>query len=102
MIWWDGSTLAPNRRTTSPSTSTRPSPIRSSQCLRLPSPAAASTFCSRTPASGWPVTCLLTLKILDVGEERHEIGQLVELPQADALKEVTGRSVEDRSGLRFR
>src|SRR5215472_364989 len=44
-----GSTLAPNLRTVSPSTSTRPAPISSSQYLRLPSPAAARTFCSRTP-----------------------------------------------------
>src|SRR5215471_1489775 len=49
MIWCSGSTLAPYRRTVSPSTSTRPSAISSSQCLRLPRPAAASTFCSRTP-----------------------------------------------------
>src|SRR5262245_20669778 len=49
MIWWSGSTLAPYRRTISPSTSTRPSPISSSQCRRLPTPAAASTFCRRTP-----------------------------------------------------
>src|SRR5580704_14015591 len=49
MIWCCGSTRAPNRRTVSPSTSTRPSPISSSQCRRLPTPAAASTFCSRTP-----------------------------------------------------
>src|SRR5580692_4591304 len=49
MIWRCGSTRAPYLRTTSPSTSTRPSPIISSQCLRLPTPAAASTFCSRTP-----------------------------------------------------
>src|ERR1019366_8138225 len=49
--WCCGSTLAPNLRTVSPSTSTRPSPISSSQCLRLPTPASASTFCSRTPPS---------------------------------------------------
>src|SRR5579859_553051 len=49
MIWWSGSTRAPYLRTVSPSTSTRPSAISSSQCLRLPRPAAASTFCSRTP-----------------------------------------------------
>src|SRR5215831_11554268 len=49
MIWWSGSSLAPYRRTISPSTSTRPSPISSSQCRRLPTPAAASTFCRRTP-----------------------------------------------------
>src|SRR5690348_15176662 len=49
MIWWSGSTLAPYRRTISPSTSTRPSPISSSQRRRLPTPAAASTFCRRTP-----------------------------------------------------
>src|ERR1039458_10172588 len=44
-----GSTRAPYRRRVSPSTSTRPSPISSSQRRRLPTPAAASTFCSRTP-----------------------------------------------------
>jgi hypothetical protein len=49
MIWCSGSTRAPNRRTVCPSTSTRPAPISSSQCLRLPTPASARTFCSRTP-----------------------------------------------------
>src|SRR6204780_701519 len=49
MTWRCGSTRAPYLRTTSPSTSPRPSPIISSQCLRLPTPAAASTFWSRTP-----------------------------------------------------
>src|SRR6266487_856795 len=49
MIWRSGSTLAPYRRTISPSTSTRPSPISSSHCRRLPTPAAASTFWRRTP-----------------------------------------------------
>src|SRR2546429_6314078 len=49
MICCSGSTLAPYLRTISPSTSTRPSPISSSQYRRLPRPAAASTFCSRTP-----------------------------------------------------
>src|SRR5215467_8571375 len=41
MIWVSGSTRAPNRRTTCPSTSTRPAPISSSQCRLLPTPAAA-------------------------------------------------------------
>src|SRR5580693_9054749 len=49
MTWFSGSTRAPNRRTIWPATSTRPAPISSSQCRRLPTPAAASTFCSRTP-----------------------------------------------------
>src|SRR5262245_33808465 len=44
-----GSTLAPYRRTICPSTSTRPSAISSSHRRRLPTPAAASTFCRRTP-----------------------------------------------------
>ena len=38
MTWVCGSTRAPNRRTISPSTSTRPAPISSSQCRRLPTP----------------------------------------------------------------
>src|SRR5580692_3085085 len=49
ITWCSGSTRAPNRRTVCPSTSTRPAPISSSQWRRLPTPAAASTFCSRTP-----------------------------------------------------
>src|SRR6202167_1882428 len=49
MTWFSGSTRAPKRRTIWPATSTRPAPISSSQCRRLPTPAAASTFCSRTP-----------------------------------------------------
>src|ERR1700761_3691934 len=49
MTWFSGSTRAPNLRTICPSTSTRPAPTISSQCRLLPTPAAASTFCSRTP-----------------------------------------------------
>src|SRR5216684_6711648 len=49
MTWARGSTLAPNLRTIWPSTSTRPAPMSSSQARLLPTPAAASTFCSRTP-----------------------------------------------------
>src|SRR6266566_210196 len=103
MIWRAGSTLAPNRWTTSPSTSTLPSPMRSSQCLRLPNPAAARIFCSRTPGPDsvlGSVSGLLTLDVLDVvRQERGEIRQFVEFPQADALEEVAGRTVQDRTGL---
>src|SRR5260370_2089424 len=105
-IWRAGSTRAPNRVTISPSTSTRPSAIRSSQCLRLPSPAAARIFCSRTPGSGpvsgsISVSSLFTLDILDVvRQERGKIRQLIEVPQADALEEVPGRAVQDRAGVR--
>src|SRR5260370_2344383 len=105
-IWRAGSTRAPNRVTISPSTSTRPSAIRASQCLRLPSPAAARIFCSRTPGSGpvsgsISVSSLFTLDILDVvRQERGKIRQLIEVPQADALEEVPGRAVQDRAGVR--
>src|ERR1700728_3064295 len=111
MICCAGSTLAPNRRTIWPSTSTRPSPISSSQCLRLPSPAAASTFCRRIPSgpsgsirvsvpssSSW----LIVLLILDIlGQERRELGQLVQAGQAEPLKEIGRGPVQDRAGLRL-
>src|SRR5215475_14466461 len=121
-----GSTRAPNLRTTSPSTSTRPAPIISSQLRRLPTPAAASTFCSRTPPgtslseSRWPgsmpqsssssskaprrvsrragMTAVLFVVEL-IGQERRELGQLVQARQAQALEEVRGRAEQDRSGL---
>ena len=46
-----GSTRVPIAATRRPSTETRPAAISSSQARREPSPAAASTFCSRTPSS---------------------------------------------------
>src|ERR1700691_3611296 len=49
ITWCSGSTRAPNLRTVSPSTSTRPAPMSSSQYLRLPTPASAMTFCSLAP-----------------------------------------------------
>src|SRR5262249_5937298 len=40
--------------------------------------------------------------ILDlVGQERREVGQLVQAGQAEALQEVRGRAVEDGAGLVF-
>src|SRR5258708_4964878 len=112
MTWRWGSTRAPNRRTISPSTSTRPSPIISSQCLRLPTPAAASTFCSRIPPGtstsvSWPswapwsrprwlMTCVwLVVKV--IGKERGELGQRVEAGQPQSLQEVRGRREQDRA-----
>src|SRR5690348_4223701 len=117
MIWWSGSTRAPYRRTISPSTSTRPSPISSSQCRRLPTPAAARTFCSRTPSgpsasssvsrsgspgsggrSGPVIGILLVFDV--IGQERCQLGQVGQAGQAEALEEVVGGPVQDRTGLR--
>ena len=67
-----GSTRTPISRIGRPSTSTRPAAISSSQARRLPTPAAARTFCRRTPDSAG------TVDVLDVGEERRERRQLVE------------------------
>src|ERR1700690_261287 len=112
MIWRSGSTLAPNRRTIWPSTSTRPSPIISSQCRLLPTPAAASTFCRRTPSgpsgsirvslsssssSGYMTGVLSFLDVLR--QERREVGQLLQAGQAEPLEEVAGGPVQDRAGL---
>src|SRR5487761_245251 len=113
-----GSTLAPNLRTICPSTSTRPSPISSSQCRLLPTPAAASTFCSRTPSgpsasisvslscssggrrsSGAMTRILFVLDVLR--QERRQLGQLGQAGQAEALEEVVGGPVQDRAGLRI-
>src|SRR5713226_3544464 len=124
-----GSTRAPNLRTVSPSTSTRPAPISSSQCLRLPTPAAASTFCSRTPPgtsvspsrspagpkSSGPDTAapprpsgargLINgiLCVLDmIWQEGGELGQLLQAGQAQPLQEIPSGPVEDSPRLPFR
>src|SRR5580700_8356930 len=110
MTWCSGSTRAPNLRTVCPSTSTRPAPISSSQCLRLPTPASASTFCSRTPSwtsvSESPSSSgsgVLILDVLDVlRQERREIGQVLQAGQAQPFQEVPGRPVQDRAGLLIR
>src|SRR5688572_13692760 len=81
-----GSTRVPSVRTTWPSTSTRPAAISASLARRLPTPAAASTFCSRTPSSG-----ILGVTFLDgvgVGQVRRQRRQLVDRGHAEALQEV--------------
>src|SRR6266498_2970078 len=108
MIWRAGSTLAPNLWTTSPSTSTRPAPISSSQRRRLPSPAAARIFCNRMPPAA--VVCpaarsasgLLTFDFLDVvRQEGRELRQLLQRGQAQTLEEIAGRAIKDGPGLRL-
>src|SRR5580700_8233465 len=120
ITWCSGSTRAPNRRTVSPSTSTRPAPMSSSQCLRLPSPASARTFCSRTPpgtsvsesrsASSSSYSSLrasrsgvLILDVLNVlWQERREIREILQARQAQPFQEVAGGAVQDGGGLRVR
>src|SRR5215813_11674057 len=126
ITWWSGSTRAPNRRTVSPSTSTRPAPMSSSQYLRLPTPASARTFCSLTPpgtsvseslslsskspkssSSSWSAWNLrsgvLILDVLDVlRQERREIRQVLQAGQAQPLQEVPGGPVQDGAGLLVR
>src|SRR5580658_9244882 len=118
ITWCSGSTRAPNRRTVCPSTSTRPAPISSSQCLRLPTPASARTFCSRTPpgtsvseslsSSSYSSTSrslsgVLILKVLNVlWQERREIGEILQARQAQPFQEVARGAVQDGSGLRVR
>src|SRR6516164_8674152 len=114
ITWCSGSTRAPNLRTVCPSTSTRPAPISSSQYLRLPTPASARTFCSRTPpgtsvsesrsSSSWSSSTSrsggLILDVLDVlRQERREIRQVLQAGQAQPLQEVPGGPVQDRAGL---
>src|SRR5713101_1907475 len=121
ITWCSGSTRAPNRRTVSPSTSTRPAPMSSSQCLRLPTPASARTFCSRTPpgtsireslspssksssSSAWNLRSgVLILDVLNVlRQERREIRQVLQAGQAQPLQEVRGGPVQDGPGLLVR
>src|SRR6266852_3597248 len=141
MTWARGSTLAPNLRTIWPSTSSRPAPMSSSQARLLPTPAAASTFCSRTPPgtsvsesrspgsipqssspSAWPSPARLgdrrrpaggslpprgsrraVMAILFVvemvGQERGELGQLVEAGDAEPFQEIHGRAEQGRPGF---
>src|SRR5580700_6699164 len=124
ITWCSGSTRAPNRRTVSPSTSTRPAPMSSSQCLRLPIPASAMTFCSLTPPgtsvseSRSPKSSVSSLSkpealglrsgvfILDVlnvlRKEGGEIREVLQARQPQAFQEVRGGPVEDGAGLRIR
>src|SRR5271169_4492069 len=123
ITWCSGSTRAPNRRTVCPSTSTRPAPIISSQCRRLPIPASARTFCNRTPpgtsvrlsrssSSGYPKSSsssssslklwsgVLILDVLDVlRQERREVRKILQAGQAEPLQEVPGGAVQDGAGL---
>src|SRR5215813_1083514 len=123
ITWRSGSTRAPNLRTVSPSTSTRPAPMSFSQCLRLPTPASARTFCSRTPprepgtsvreslfsssksssSSSWSRSGVLILDVLNVlRQERREIGQILQAGQAQPLQEVPGGPVQDGTGFLIR
>src|SRR5580704_10858635 len=122
ITWCSGSTRAPNRRTVSPSTSTRPAPMSSSQCLRLPTPASARTFCSRTPpkepgtsvseslfssskssSSSSSRSGVLILDVLNVfRQERREIGEILQAGQAQPLEEVPGGPVQDGTGFGIR
>src|ERR1700691_2822778 len=124
ITWCSGSTRAPNRRTVSPSTSTRPAPMSYSQCLRLPIPASAMTFCSLTPpgtsvsesrspkssasSSAKPAAPGLRsgVLILDVAnvfrQEGSEIREVLQARQPQAFQEVPGGPEEDGTGLRIR
>src|SRR5690242_19014671 len=114
-----GSTLSP-RLATLPLTVTMPSAMKPSHVLRDPSPALASTFCSRSrragsgvaPSggskaewvnSGW-VNSVSALGIGNlihvVGEERGERGQLFDAVQAQLLQEQDGRPVQERAAIR--
>src|SRR6266508_3390024 len=88
-----GSTLSPSVATC-PSTVTRPAAISSSQARREPTPAAASTFCSR---SGLGISDLVHV----VGQERCERRKLVEAVQAELFQEQRGGPVQERPGLRL-
>src|SRR5258705_9765773 len=92
--------------------------MSSSQCLRLPTPASARTFCSRTPpgtsvseslfsssksSSSWSRSGVLILDVLNVlWQERREIGQILQAGQAQPLQEVPGGPVQDGTGLLVR
>src|ERR1017187_1197143 len=122
ITWCSGSTRAPNRRTVSPSTSIRPAPINSSQYLRLPTPASASTFCSRTPpgtsvsesrspsssssSKSWTLGLRSGVLILDVlnvlRQEGREIREVLQARQPQAFQEIPGGPVQDGTGLRVR
>src|SRR6476620_10439139 len=119
ITWWSPSPQATNSRTVSPSTSTRPAPMSSSQCLHLPTPASARTFCSRTPpgtsvsesrfssskssSSSRLRSGVLILDVLNVlRQERREIRQILQAGQAQPLQEVSGGPEQDGAGFRVR
>src|ERR1700689_4496445 len=124
ITWCSGSTRAPTLRTISPSPSTRPAPMSSSQCLRLPIPASAMTFCSLTPpgtsvsesrspkssasSSSKPEALglrsgVLILDVLNVfRQEGGEIREVLQARQPQTFQEVPGGPVEDGTGFRIR
>src|SRR5580704_2529229 len=117
MIAFVGSTRMPWLRTRWPSTLTRPSSISSSQARREPTPAAARTFCSRTPSSLGsrsgvarrsivPLLTVIQLAGLDLvfdicgaGQQRSQVRQFVQALEAHPLQEVPGGAVQQRTGL---
>src|SRR5690606_14501498 len=116
-----GSTRTPWVRTTWPSTSTRPAAISSSQARRLPTPAEASTFWSRTPRSGSftsPVLVMIrpvswarwgagspsrrvdiVVDYVGVGQVGRQRRQIVQRRHAQPLEEVRGGAIQRRTGL---
>ena len=91
------------RSTISPLTVTRPCAIRSSETRREATPAAAMTFCSRSPsgrasrrvryqaASSKPVGSVV--------EQRRDVRQLVDRVDAELRQQHVGGLVVDRAGL---
>src|SRR5688572_16369582 len=106
-----GSTLLPCSVTKVPFTSTRPSLIISSAARLEATPAAASTFCSRTPCSlicrfGAVLTrgrelAKFGFQLACFGQVRCKLGEFVQASQTHTLEEVAGCSEHDRSGLRI-
>src|SRR5438067_10426303 len=105
-----GSTRCP-RTATEPLTVTRPSSMSSSHARRLPKPARASTFCSRSPsavtrrslAGHSPITrrslagsqpLFEDLDHLRPGHEVAERGKVVEGVEAETLEELARGAVE--------
>src|SRR5882757_8740825 len=97
--------------------------MSSSQYRRLPTPASARTFCSRTPpgtsvsesrspssSSSSSSSSAAKLRsgvfILDIlyvlRQERRQVGQVIQAGQAQPLEKVAGGPVQDGPGLGVR
>src|SRR5690606_10816989 len=87
----------------SPSTVTRPSAMYCSTTRRLATPAAASTFCRRSPSSLASPIAFSRLDIEAVPavlEQGRDVRQLVERVDAELREQEPSRLVVDRARLR--
>src|SRR5690606_29828369 len=99
-----GSTRRPGSVIVSPLTVTRPWAMSTSEARRDATPAAAMTFCRRSPSVDAPVTAgSPSVEVIEpvraVIEQRRDLRQLVYRVDAELGEHQVGRPVVDRARL---